>query len=62
VWAIRHIEGRLWKMRLKGPKRDFAGAVCNGGRPPRGDRPGFLEEKAEDARREIELARAMSVQ
>ena len=46
---VKHVEGRLWEMRLIRPQRNLAGAVRDGRRPSRGDSAGIREENGEDA-------------
>jgi hypothetical protein len=45
---VKHIEGRLWEMRLKGPQRHIAGALCDRCWAPGGDCASFCEEDGED--------------
>ena len=46
---VKHVEGRLWEMRLKG-RGGISGALCVTARwPARGDRAGLREEDGEDA-------------
>jgi len=45
---VRHLEGRLWEMRLKG-RSGISRAICDGRGPARGDCAGIREENGENA-------------
>ena len=45
---VKHIEGRVWEMRLKGRSGDFAGTVCDSGKLPRRHCEGFRQEDGQD--------------
>ena len=46
---VKHIEGRIWEMRLKGRSGISRALYVDGREPARGDCPGPREENGEDA-------------
>ncbi len=53
---VKHLEGPVWEMRMKGKERDRPRRLRHCHRPPHRHRPRLREEDAETPRREIDTA------